>query len=269
MDKKILGQLFICVLGFFLLAGQALAAETSSVTGKAKVLNTDFYLDLTSTYSSNIYVDNTTGYFSGYGWLEDIGWCDFGTTDNPEGPVRLNLTTGAVTGKAYCLNTAAYIDFTNYESNVAVDFSTGNFSGYGWSEDVGWLDFSDTGVSLSDPGPAITGLSAWTDSSHTIGVAQNISQKDGQISFSWTDLRPISGDYFYWEYNTDSANSITGEESYVTANYKDDLLLVEGVSYFHVRPRIGSNGVWGTELVFKIIYDATDNLSKQGKRNYF
>ncbi len=262
MNKTVVKTLvFIVVIGLlvFLLPNQCLAAATSSVDGKAKVLNTDnSYLDFTSTYNSNVTVNNSTGNFSGYGWVEDIGWCDFGTTDNPDGPVNMDLSTGAVTGKAYCLNTAAYIDFTNYESNVVVSLSSGAFSGYGWSEDVGWLDFSDSGVSLTDPGPAISSLSCWTDSTHTTTVPENISQSDGEVSFSWTNLRPISGSWYYWEYNSDSGNTITGDESYATTVYKDDILLLEGTHYFHVRPRVGENGAWGTELVFTIIYDGND-----------
>ena len=261
----LISYLLVYIVGFCFITQGVLAASTSSVTGKAKVLNTDnSYLDFTSTYSSNVTVNNTTGNFSGYAWLQDIGWCDFGTTDNPNGPVRLNLTSGVVTGKAYCINSTSYIDFTDYSANVTLSFSSGAFSGYGWSEDVGWLNFSDTGVTLGDAGPATSGLSAWTDSTHITAVAQNTSQTDGQVSFTWTDLRPLTGDYFYWEYNTDPGNTITGDESYTTDAFKNDVLLTEGTSYFHIRPRVGATGAWGTELVFKVIYDATDNLSRLG-----
>jgi len=126
-------------------------AVTRAVTGKALVMSTgNSYLDFTS-YGSNVTVDNTTGDFTGYAFLEDVGWVDFGTVDNPDGPVNLDFDTEAVTGKAYVLNTGAYIDFTAYNSNVEVSVPAGVFSGYGFSEDIGWLNFSDTGVSTTNP----------------------------------------------------------------------------------------------------------------------
>ncbi len=134
----------------FLVGASQVHAASITLTGTAKVANTSAYLDLDS-YNSNVSVDNTTGNFSGYGWLEDVGWVAFGTTDNSEGPVAVNLSTGAVTGKAKVLDTGAYLDFTNYGSNVTVVLSTGVFAGYVWSEDVGWIDFTDTGVSSASP----------------------------------------------------------------------------------------------------------------------
>ena len=150
-------------------------AATLSVNGKAKVLNTNnSYLDFTL-YNSNVKVDDGTGVFSGYAWLEDMGWVAFGTADNADGPVTLNLTTGAVTGKAKVLNTDGFLYFTTNNSNVTVALSTGVFSGYVWSEDVGWIDFTDTGVSSASFLPtAPSGLSGTADSTTA-------------ITWSWTD----------------------------------------------------------------------------------
>jgi hypothetical protein len=114
------------------------------------MVNTDAYLDFDS-YNSNVMVDSVTGNFSGYAWLEDLGWVAFGTTDNAEGPVNMNMTSGAVTGKAEVVSTGAFLDFTNYSSNVSAVLATGIFSGHVWSEDVGWIDFADTGVTSASP----------------------------------------------------------------------------------------------------------------------
>ena len=143
-------------------AGSALASATkyywrikywdvsslAPVTGEAKAMNNiSSYLDFTN-YSSNVKISNLDGHFSGYAFLEDMGWVAFGTTDNALGPVEVNLSTGVITGKAKVLNTGAYLDFNSspYNSNVTLNLNTGVFSGYVWSEDVGWLDFTDTGV---------------------------------------------------------------------------------------------------------------------------
>jgi len=140
---------------------------------------------------ANVTVDDTSGNFSGYAFLEDVGWVDFGSTDNPSGLVNLNLTSGAVTGKAYVLNTAAYLDFTDYNSNVTVTLATGVFSGYVFSEDAGWIDFSDTGVSSASPflptglsGCVITSFtskagsscSAWSAGQAKAGVPQKMME---------------------------------------------------------------------------------------------
>lgn len=167
---------FVVFIGFWLIYPPKTYAATIAVTGKAKVLNTgNSYLDFTN-YNSNTTIDDTTGNFSGYAFCQDVGWVDFGSTDNPLGPVNLNLTSGAVTGKAYVINTAAYLDFTNYNSNVSVALATGVFSGYVFSEDAGWIDFSDTGVSSASPFLPTTpsGLSGAADSSTA-------------ITWSWTD----------------------------------------------------------------------------------
>jgi hypothetical protein len=171
MKLKIYGTLlFLIFSALFLLTNtDKVYAAAISLTGKAKVLNTgNSYLNFTS-FSSNVTVDNTNGNFAGYAFLEDMGWVAFGTTDNPLGPVNLNLTTGAVTGKAKVLNTGAYLDFTAYSSNVTVTLSTGVFSGYVFSEDAGWINFADTGVSSASFLPtAPSGFSGSTNSTTAI-----------------------------------------------------------------------------------------------------
>jgi len=150
MKRKIFHQFFFyifVVLVFLTLYSNSYAANIT-VAGKAKILNTGGYIDFTN-YESNVVVDNATGNFSGYAFMEAFGWVAFGTADNSEGPVKVSLTTGTVTGKAKELNTGKFLDFTNYLSNVTVTLSTGVFSGYVWSEDGGWLNFADTGVNAA------------------------------------------------------------------------------------------------------------------------
>jgi type 1 glutamine amidotransferase len=98
---------------------------------------------------------------------------------------------------------------------------------------------------------------------------------DNQVSFTWTDPNSPSGDTFYYEYNTSSSNTITGDESTTTNNYVDDFTLSQGNYYFHVRPKNGDE-VWGTERVFNIKYDsstpdisAVDSGPSSGDRTSF
>jgi hypothetical protein len=120
-------------------------AGPGTIRGRAKFMTGEGYLHFSS-YYSNVSMDKETGNLSGYAFSDDLGWIDFGQSDNPSGPVNVNLTTGSVSGKAYVITSGSYVDFTSYGSNVKVDLSTGVFSGYAWSEDAGWVDFSDTGV---------------------------------------------------------------------------------------------------------------------------
>jgi len=136
----------LLVAGLFLQAPPVLAA-IQSLTGQAGVMNTGGAVHF-SNYESNVAVDTQTGVMSGYAWLDDLGWVAFGTEEgNTGGPVMVSLTTGALTGQAKVVNTGGYLDFTNFESNVVIDLASGIFSGYVWSEDVGWIDFGNPGVS--------------------------------------------------------------------------------------------------------------------------
>lgn len=149
--KKIFFVSFM-VLVFFASAfifSKAIKAQTeASVQGSAQVLNTSKYLYFTG-YNSNVKINKITQEFSGYAWSEDLGWVAFGTADNPEGPVSLDTSTGAVSGKATIIDTGSFLDFNSpfYSSNVTIS-SDGVFSGYAWSEDVGWINFS--GVNCPD-----------------------------------------------------------------------------------------------------------------------
>ena len=79
---------------------------------------------------------------------------------------------------------------------------------------------------------------------------------DDQISFSWTDPSSASDDTFYYELNSNSGDTITGDESATANSYIDDITVSEGTNYFHVRPRNGA-GTWGTERKFTVEYDKT------------
>lgn len=135
------------VVGFNLV--RPVYAASLQIIGKALTSNSGVYLDFTS-YNANVRVNWQTGIFSGYAFSEDVGWVAFGTTDNAEGPVSVNLSTGAVSGKAKVLSTGAYLDFSQYNSNVSVNTSTGVMTGWVWSEDMGWLNFADAGVSIQN-----------------------------------------------------------------------------------------------------------------------
>ena len=133
------------ILFFVLFALDVSAYEPYAVVSNtATVENTGSNVNFGSN-NSNVQIDNNTKIFSGYGWSDDLGWIAFGTADNPLGPVTVNNTTHAVSGEARVLNTGGDIDFrpSPQGSNVTID-TGGNFSGYAWSSDCGWIDFGNT-----------------------------------------------------------------------------------------------------------------------------
>lgn len=241
-------------------SGMALATAVS-ITGKAKVLNTDnSYLDFTS-YNSSVTVDDATGNFSGYAFLEDVGWADFGESDNPSGPVDLDLSTGAVSGKAYVANTGAYLDFTNYNSSVALSLGSNNFSGYVFSEDVGWIDFTDTGVATA------TSLPDWFSLDNPGHESYTNSERP---TFKWkgaTDNSSLS------KYSLEADNGDTNDFSIdnipvsgTIENVQDRYLIhYDGFSdsdntndYISVYTK--SSSVWNS--------DSNDGKLKEGKRSW-
>ena len=161
----------------------------------------------------------------------DWDWGDgtaHGTTQNPthnytsDGTYTVSLTV-TNSGGSDSETKAAYITVdSSVPDIVAIDAGASGVDRSSLTSNE-WFDYADTG-------------------------------SDDQISFSWTDPVSAFDDTFYYELNTDSGNTITGDESTTTNPYVDGISISEGTSYFHVRPRNGLD-TWGTERIFTIKYD--------------
>jgi len=116
---------------------------------------------------------------------------------------------------------------------------------------------------LDTTSPDIAAIDAGASSADRISLTSDTWFKytdtgsDDQLSFSWTDPASTSDDTFYYELNSISTSTITGDESITTNAYIDDITVAEGTNYFHVRPRNGAS-VWGTERTFIVKYDKTN-----------
>ena len=143
----------IAIGSLFLVSIPAFASSSVTIGGTAEVVNTLGILDFDG-HNSNVGVDSSTGDVTGYVWSEDLGWIDF-DNNGGAGSVNINLENGQVSGSAYVVNTGGTIDFTNFNSNVIVDLENNTVSGYAWSSDLGWIDFS--GVQISGSLLAVTG----------------------------------------------------------------------------------------------------------------
>ena len=83
----------------------------------------------------------TTDNVSGWAWSENIGWISFNCAnyDTCQGGTDDGLAcTGSNCGDGACINTCD--NFSDYGVNI--DPSTGGFSGYAWSDNVGWISFN-------------------------------------------------------------------------------------------------------------------------------
>lgn len=104
--------------------------------GKATALTTNAPLDINQQpMRANVTIDNLTGQMAGFAWNRDLGWLDFSGA-KVESDGRL---TGQATVKNS--NNKLHFDSTPYNSNVRVA-QNGQFSGYAWNEDLGWVSFS-------------------------------------------------------------------------------------------------------------------------------
>jgi hypothetical protein len=144
MIIKIKIYILIMIFTLFILILPVAAANMIAVNGTAEIINTggSFFFD---TNNSNVTVDSTTGDITGFVWSDDLGWIDF-DNNGDTGGASVNLTTGKISGLAYVVNSDGFIDFTNFNSNATVNLSSGGITGYAWSNDVGWIDFSSARV---------------------------------------------------------------------------------------------------------------------------
>lgn len=148
-NRRVVGAaLLIAVLGAGMLyrLQNVEASSTVPLSGYATVLNTGEIIDFDGS-GSNATIDNFTRQMAGYGWSEDLGWVSFGGIDNPNGAIRAN-EAGKLFSSAQALN-AGVIDFDDSDADVTI--SGGNFDGYAWSEDLGWIDFSTVHAAGYDP----------------------------------------------------------------------------------------------------------------------
>ncbi len=134
---------------FVLTLTRVSASSTVYVRGYATVLNTGEKIYFDPSYGSDVTIDNFSRQMAGYGWSEDIGWVNFGGgAPNPQGPVTAGVT-GVLSGKAAVTNTDSYISFN--DSGAYVIIANEVFSGYAWSVDLGWVDFSMVTADGYDP----------------------------------------------------------------------------------------------------------------------
>lgn len=189
----VLGVLGVLLLLFVIVANSQRTYATSVVplTGYVTVLNSNEKIYFDTEYGSNATIDNFTRQMDGHGWSQDVGWVAFGADDNPDGPVSAAVD-GVLGGKANVLN-AGTVDFSGNGAHVVV--SGGEFSGYAWSTDLGWLDFSHVEAAGYDPDLTLP-INASNISMHKSNGGASVSENGWNNTngyFSWTSASDNSG----------------------------------------------------------------------------
>lgn len=235
-------------------AASAVPVSTSST---ATILNTGdkIYFD-TITHGTNVVIDNYSRQMSGYGWSDDLGWINFGGGgDNPAGPVVAD-PVGNLSGKALVLNTGNYVDFNSSPAGSNVAITSGNFSGYAWSEDEGWIDF--TGVTVPEYNPDLL-----PPDSATLSTARD--SEGGSTSLTSGNWYGYAAPSFSWNVPTDYANGETtpaGIEGYLVYFGSDNTANITRNGYDEVT--LGAdNGVftWQTGTTFTNAATLTSNTT--------
>lgn len=253
----VLSFFFILVSAFsYFFITKVSAANTTPVIGSAVSMNTNNPIFFTSaTYGANVVIgdpdseNSNIRTISGYAWSQDIGWIKF--TAGESTGVFVNYTTGAVTGSAYVINTGKLLDFTNYNSNVVVNTETGIFTGYVWSEDIGWIDFGTDDVyvkdSLAPNNVDINTVNGYSTSEQTKGITSSTSVFYNYTApyFEWDKPSDpsteshgyassgVNGYYVYWGPSSTAIPSSSG--TFQTTNYFTASVSVDQTYYLRMQ----------------------------------
>ncbi|MFC1656577.1 BspA family leucine-rich repeat surface protein [Patescibacteria group bacterium] len=207
------------------------------------------------------------------GWIDETEIClkgyidDSNTDDNVK--LQINYTNDSFDDTVDTSSTDWCTDPCTAFVNIP---GLSNSSRYKWQARAidddslvsSWTEFNSGNIALGvdTSTPNIFAVDAGASSSDRTSLTSNTlfnyadTGSDDQISFSWIDPSSASDDIFYYEKNTNSGNTITGDESTTTNSYIDDITITEGTSYFHVKPK-NNVGTWGIERIFIIKYDKT------------
>ncbi len=153
---------------------------------------------------------------SGFAWSENYGWISFNSTDCDTDDNGFVDTDAMVNGCGGDNSTIRAFDY-----GVSIDPVTGNFSGYAWSSNVGWIDFSPDAPYPGFP-PNSTNYDRVTEV--VIGWAKILSLGDDgwiKMSGSWSDgtiIDNVSGEFSGWAWNRNDNDTGVGWISFNCLN---------------------------------------------------
>ena len=119
--------------------------------------------------SYGLNIPTVGGSVSGYAWSENVGWISVNPSDLtgcPDGNCAAQRTSNALTGWARIIsiqqagsNAGGWQGWIKLSGNaqdgssygVAIDPANNKLSGYAWSDELGWIDFSRSSISVCVP----------------------------------------------------------------------------------------------------------------------
>ena len=222
-------------------------AVAINLAGRAQILNTNGYLNFTD-YSANVTTSNIGCQFDGYGWSSDIGWVAFGSTDNPDGPVTCNLTTGILSGKARVINDGSIIDFNAapYHSNVRI-LSSGDFIGYAWSTALGWINF--TGVSA----PGISLVPPNAPQNVRIYDTSDRDLAEYSVTLRWQAPTSLDGEAFESYLVERGTDGVAFAQVATTSSlgYLDTTVSTGTTYYYRIKAKYNTGTIAPSEIIFQ------------------
>lgn len=267
MHRLVVGILFICIIS--LLSASTVMAASIQLEGSAEAYNSNGKLHFTD-FNSSVSLDTDTGILSGYAWLDDLGWLAMGETDNEQGPVQINMDTGVVTGVAKVINTNTFLDFAASNSNVVMDILTGEFSGYVYDSNLGWIHFGYPGVQTSQPIPTPNPSPTPTpnendDTAIRLTVVPKHAFKSGEVVLTGT--APANAKVQVQVHSTPQTGAVTATADGVWS-WKPPQRLEAGEHYYIARVdnEDGTFDEWSERRYFSVLGEQTvlDNLPTTG-----
>lgn len=164
---------------------------------------------------------------SGWAWNSGVGWISFNSTGCDADCNSASCSTDAVCPPAGT-------SFANY--GVSISPTTGNFSGYAWNDNVGWISFVENGSAVPGFYDFNTNCSGTCNNTNSCtacykssdnkvyGWAKILSMEDnGWIKFTNTvatpyDTKIVSGEMSGWAYNEGTGGAGIG---WISFNAKD------------------------------------------------
>lgn len=125
---------------------------------------------------------------SGFAWSDNYGWISFNSTDcDTDGDgVYEGVGESGGPAPAGCPVSGSVNDY-----GVIIDPATGDFSGYAWSSNVGWIDFAPSSPPSSPyPGPPLSSANYNRVTEDVTGWAKILALGDD----GWLKLRKFSSD---------------------------------------------------------------------------
>ena len=169
---------------------------------------------------------------NGFAWSSNFGWISFNSMDCDLNGDHVYGDVSAPTG---CPDASTVF----YDYGVNINPTTGNFSGYAWNSNVGWIDFAPSSPYPVNPQNLVkydsgTGL--------ITGWAKILSlENDGWVKMIDTSIDSTSKEFSGWAWNGDDNNLGVGWISFNCSNDSSCASFDYKVSYINPSPNAPSN----------------------------